>query len=123
MSQVYVAGPNAFRDRGRKNTRFADFMGHQNVKEAELTPSHVAALRLYTTPAYKYINAPLRSQVRVAMVHTLFAPVSTPVFTQGSHLRSRTCGHTAAVCFRVLRSAMPRLRDSTIVQLAGPAHS
>ena len=61
-SEVYVKGPDAVRDKGRGKQRFGDFMSHPNVKDAELTASHVASLRLYTTLAYKYINSPLRSQ-------------------------------------------------------------
>ena len=47
-SEMYVEGPNGIRDKGRGKVHFADFMQHPNVKDAELTPSHVAALRLYT---------------------------------------------------------------------------
>lgn len=60
-SEKYVEGPNAVRDLGRGNMRLSDFIAHPNVKEAEMTTSHVAALRLYTTLAFKYINSPLRS--------------------------------------------------------------
>lgn len=63
-SVVYVKGPNAYRDEGHEGMRFSDFMGHENVQKAELAACHVAALRLYTTLAFKYINAPLRSQAQ-----------------------------------------------------------
>ena len=39
-----------------------DFVAHQNAVDAELTRSQVAALRLYTTSAFKYLNSPLRHQ-------------------------------------------------------------
>ena len=61
-SEKYVVGPNATRDKGRGKQQFSDFMVHPNVKDAELTASHVCALRLYTTLAFKYINSPLRNQ-------------------------------------------------------------
>ena len=54
-SEVYVEGPNGIRDEGRGKVgsvgfarHFADFMQHPNVKDAELTRSHVAGLRLYS---------------------------------------------------------------------------
>mmetsp|Transcript_48249 Transcript_48249/g.155570 ORF Transcript_48249/g.155570 Transcript_48249/m.155570 type:complete len:157 (+) Transcript_48249:726-1196(+) len=37
-------------------------MEHENVESAELTVPHVVALRLYTTLAFKYLNAPLRDR-------------------------------------------------------------
>mmetsp|Transcript_9652 Transcript_9652/g.29898 ORF Transcript_9652/g.29898 Transcript_9652/m.29898 type:complete len:201 (+) Transcript_9652:702-1304(+) len=43
--------------------KLEDFMKHDNVEKAELTLPHVAALRLYTTLAFKYLNGPLRDQV------------------------------------------------------------
>jgi hypothetical protein len=59
-SEMYVEGPNAIRDKGRGNVDLGDFMKDTHVKEAELTKAHVVALRFYTTPAFKYLNSPLR---------------------------------------------------------------
>mmetsp|Transcript_10724 Transcript_10724/g.37521 ORF Transcript_10724/g.37521 Transcript_10724/m.37521 type:complete len:575 (-) Transcript_10724:236-1960(-) len=61
-SEVYVEGQNSWRDAGRGPVTLEDFMAHENVEAAELTKPHVAALRLYTTLAFKYLNAPLRDQ-------------------------------------------------------------
>lgn len=61
-SEVYVQGPNSIRDEGRGPVTFEDFMKDPNVQAAEMTRPQVAALRLYTTLAYKYINTPLRDQ-------------------------------------------------------------
>jgi len=60
-SQIYVEGPNAIRDAGRGPVNLDYFLGHANVHDAELTKAHVVALRFYTTPAFKYLNSPLRS--------------------------------------------------------------
>lgn len=60
-SEIFVSGPNATRDAGRGPIDLSDFMEHPNVQDAELTKAHVVALRFYTTPAYKYLNSPLRS--------------------------------------------------------------
>jgi hypothetical protein len=59
---MFVEGPNAIRDHRRGPLKFDDFMRHENVALAELTRPLVAALRLYTTLAFKYINSPLRHQ-------------------------------------------------------------
>lgn len=61
-SEEYVDGPDGIRDFQRGQMKFDDFMRHENVSAAELTRPHVAALRLYTTLAFKYINSPLRHQ-------------------------------------------------------------
>ena len=36
-----------------------DFVMHPTAVAAELSPAHVMALRLYTTGAFKFLNAPL----------------------------------------------------------------
>ena len=41
-----------------------DFVAADDVRDAGLQAAHVAALRLYTSPAYKSINGPLRDQQR-----------------------------------------------------------
>ena len=53
-SEVWVDGPDGWRDHQRGPVKFEDFMKHENVAAAELTRPHVAALRLYTTLAFKY---------------------------------------------------------------------
>ena len=42
----------------------ADFLEDDDAQEAQLEPAHVAALRLYTSAAYKSINEGLRDQER-----------------------------------------------------------
>jgi hypothetical protein len=61
-SELYVTGPNAIRDKGRGSVSLQYFLEHVNVKLAELAVPHVVALRFYTTTAFKYLNAPLRSR-------------------------------------------------------------
>ena len=45
---------------GRRGMQLADFMNDERVRATRITESHVAALRLYTTAAFQYINNPLR---------------------------------------------------------------
>ena len=53
---------NGTRDRGRPpGTTLQTFIEHVYAKQAELSPAHVAALRIYTTHLFKYLNGPLRS--------------------------------------------------------------
>jgi hypothetical protein len=59
---------NGVRD-SRKNAdgtgmRLADFVAHPNAKKCKLNEAHVAALRLYTTMAFRTINNGLRDQER-----------------------------------------------------------
>ena len=59
---------NGVRD-DRKNPdgtgmRLADFLNHPSAKKSKLKAAHVAALRLYTTVAFRTINNGLRDQER-----------------------------------------------------------
>ena len=47
-----------------RGMRLADFVAHESARAANLTEVHVAALRLYSTDAFRAINAPLRDQER-----------------------------------------------------------
>ena len=60
------AFPNGVRDRGRHGETLADFVSHPHSVKSGLTLAHVLALRLYTSAAYKSINAPLRDRGRQA---------------------------------------------------------
>ena len=48
------------RDIGRNGETLADFVAHPDARTARLEEAHVAALRIYTTAAYKVLNNPLR---------------------------------------------------------------
>jgi hypothetical protein len=52
--------PNGLRDKERHGETLADFVDHESSQRARLSEAHVAALRVYTTAAYKSLNAPLR---------------------------------------------------------------
>ena len=47
-----------------KGMRLSDFVAHEHCVAAHLTEAHVLALRLYSTAAFKAINAPLRDHDR-----------------------------------------------------------
>ena len=51
---------NGIRDHGNSGKRLADFANHKIAKQYRLREEHVAALRIYTTSAFSYINNPLR---------------------------------------------------------------
>jgi len=55
---------NGVRDEGRNEETFEDFCNHATCTACNLEPSHVLALRLYSTAVYKSINAPLRDTKR-----------------------------------------------------------
>jgi hypothetical protein len=52
--------PNGIRDRNNVGKTLDDFLQHPIAIKARLNRADVAALRLYTTAVYKYINGPLR---------------------------------------------------------------
>lgn len=56
--------PNGVRDEARNGETFEDFCNHEMCKQCNLEPSHVLALRLYSTAVYKSINMPLRDTKR-----------------------------------------------------------
>jgi hypothetical protein len=65
---------NGVRDKGRAGERFQNFLDHEFCKKAKLNDAEVLALRLYTTPAFKHINDPLRQKVRTRhpLAYTVF---------------------------------------------------
>jgi hypothetical protein len=70
---------NGVRDQGHEGMRLDDFVNHPNSKIAGLTVAEVVALRLYTTPAFKIINTPLRESKEEP--HPL--PVTVVLITSG----------------------------------------
>ena len=52
---------NGIRDIGKQGMTLNDFMKKKEAIESNLSIEHVAALRLYTTSAFRFINAPLRN--------------------------------------------------------------
>jgi hypothetical protein len=52
---------NGIRDRGRVGKTLNDFVNDFISKKAKLTETEVAALRMYTSDVFRYINGPLRN--------------------------------------------------------------
>ena len=52
------------RDADRHGETLADFVAHPDARTAKLSEAHVAALRIYTTAAYRVLNEPLRDLER-----------------------------------------------------------
>jgi len=51
---------NGTRDEGNTGKKLADFVNHDIAKKYQLREEHIAALRIYTTSAFRFINNPLR---------------------------------------------------------------
>ena len=68
---------NGRRDKGRKSERLLDFATHENAMATGLTQPEVAALRIYTTHIYKYMNGPLRDDERYCRGEACPLPVTT----------------------------------------------
>ena len=56
--------PNGVRDQGKAGRRLQDFVNDPIAVEAGLTQAHVLALRLYSTPAFRCLNEPMRDESR-----------------------------------------------------------
>ena len=52
---------NGIRDFNNSGKRLADFVNHPIATKYQLREEHIAALRIYTTSAFRFINAPLRN--------------------------------------------------------------
>jgi hypothetical protein len=61
VEEEVVSYGTVMRDEGHDNMRLEDFRMLKDAVTAQLKPQHVAALRLYTSQAYKRINDPLRN--------------------------------------------------------------
>ncbi len=71
------------RDKNRNSERLADFVAHENAKAARLTEAEVAALRIYTTHLYRFMNNPLRDDARYMQDRAVPLPVTTHFAVQG----------------------------------------
>jgi hypothetical protein len=74
---------NGLRDKGHEGMRLQDFVRHEHAVAAELTEAEVVALRLYTTPAFKQINDPLRDQERISRGEAHPLPVTVTLIAKG----------------------------------------
>jgi hypothetical protein len=74
---------NGIRDKGRKAVNLNYFLTCKIAKQARLTEAEVVALRLYTTPAFKFINIPLRDDKRHNRGEPCPLPVTTHYATSG----------------------------------------
>ena len=55
---------NGIRDLNNSGKRLADFVKHPTAIKYRLREEHIAALRLYTTSAFRYFNNPLRNNIQ-----------------------------------------------------------
>ena len=103
--------PNGVLDQGRPPVRLNHFTSHDNAIQAKLLEEEVAALRIYTTLVYKYMNQPLRDTLRYEKGRACPLPVTTYHAEKGIKklrgLRSTTSEQQQAqdvVLWRGLRS-------------------
>ncbi len=102
--------PNGIRDKGRAGKTFSYFAGHRCAKEADLDEAEVVALRLYTTPAFKAFNEPLRN-MEEGVEHPL--PVLVTILAEAiKKLRQIGSNDIAAVQEKVLWRGMKNLKPS-----------
>jgi len=86
------------------------FAMHQNTHEAKLTEAELAALRLYTTSVFRYINKPLRDDERCRQKQACPLPVTTFFAKEGCkklralHLKDKGVGKPDVVLWRGMRS-------------------
>ncbi len=69
--------PNGVLDEGRPPVRLIYFTSHEKAIKAKLLEEEVAALRIYTTMVYKYMNSPLRDAIRYKKGQACPLPVTT----------------------------------------------
>lgn len=74
---------NGIRDEGRPGLTLLDFLEHDFAKAARLTMAEVLALRIYTTPIFKYINNPLRDDDRYDNLRAVPLAATTYFAAQG----------------------------------------
>jgi hypothetical protein len=103
---------NGVRDKGRNGMRLVDFVRHENATVAGLKEAEVAALRLYTTIAYKAINDPLRDQDRIASGQPHPLPVTAALIARAIRkLRAVGAKEAAAteklLLYRGMRNLVP----------------
>ena len=67
-----------------RGMRFSNFVAHKDAILAGLSEAHVAALRLYSTAAFRTINAPLRDQERFGR-HEPHPPAAQRCFPESLH--------------------------------------
>ena len=70
---------NGIRDLNNSGKRLQDFVNHPIAKKYQLREEHVAALRIYTTSAFRSINGPLRRNQSVSVHEQEKAPHPFPV--------------------------------------------
>ena len=110
--------PNGIRDRGNVGKTLDDFAAHPNAVTANLTTAETAALRFYTTMAFKVINDPLRDTMS-GKPHPL--PVTVMLIARGiKKLRAVGAKDKSAVKAQVLLRGMKNVKTSdAFVELGG----
>ena len=91
-------------------TPLSFFATHPNTHQARLTEAELAALRLYTTAVFWFINKPLRDDERCTMKKACPLPVTTFFAKEGCkklralHLKSKGIDKPVVVLWRGMRS-------------------
>ncbi len=68
---------NGIRDAGRAGWMLSDFVKHPVAKEAQLLELEVAALRIYSSHLFRFMNNPLRDDERYSLSKPCLLPLTT----------------------------------------------
>jgi hypothetical protein len=112
--------PNGIRDKGHKGMTLKDFVNHENARATKLTEAEVVALRLYTTPAFKEINNPLRDVARIKSGRPHPLAVTVTLITSGiKKLRALNAESAAATQSKMLWRGLKQRRQTDDFALKG----
>jgi hypothetical protein len=96
---------NGVRDEGRGSLDPEHFVTHPNAQNAMLKKVEVCSLRLYTTPAFKHMNYPLRDDDRYSRGETVPLPVASYWANSALRkLRVGSMGKKSVVVWRGMRN-------------------
>ena len=107
--------PNGIRDHGRVGLALEYFFQHEVATAAHLSKAEILALRIYSTPLFKYINNPLRDEERYQKGNPCPWPVTTYFANQGIRkLRAVSQGSTQRATFPI--TLWPGMRNLKIAE-------
>jgi hypothetical protein len=111
--------PNGTRDKGRVGKDLIYFITHTKAQQAQLKQPEVVALRLYTTAAFRFMNGPLRDDMRHEDGRACPLPVTTCFAVEGiKKLRAHNLKEGAAADSQTFWRGMRNLRyDSVIAEV------
>lgn len=112
--------PNGTRDKGRVGKDLIYFITHTKAQQAQLKQPEVVALRLYTTAAFRFMNGPLRDDMRHEDGRACPLPVTTCFAVEGiKKLRAHNLKEGATADSQTFWRGMRNLRAAEKFMLEG----